>query len=106
MKKIIAIVALPFLMSSCSSIFNGLVAPNQCQKCDVVNKLNNEVLWSIDGCGSENTNLEEQAKVKAYDLSHDFFNPNMCDLEVRCVSWKQEKEENKDSTNQVIQHRQ
>ena len=91
MKKT-SIILLVFLggLTSCSNIFNSLVLPNQCKKCEVVNKNTNEVLFTNEGCGGNNTNLEEEAKVKAYDESR--FG-NLCDLEVICTTWKQGSEE-------------
>lgn len=65
------IITCGLILSSCASMFNGAVLPNQCKKCDVINKYNQEVLTSFEGCGSENTRLEEQAKIAAYDLSRD-----------------------------------
>jgi hypothetical protein len=71
-------------------MFNGAVMPNQCKKCEVLNKTTGEILRIFEGCGSENTRLEEQAKESAYDLSR---NGSLCNLEVVCESWKKEKEE-------------
>lgn len=89
MKKSIIILLSIVSLSSCSNMFNGMVLPNQCKKCEVVNQNTNEVLFSNEGCGSENTKLEEEAKINAYDLSR--FN-NLCDLEVRCNSWRKDPE--------------
>ena len=91
MKKTLFILFIFFFgLNSCSNIFNGLVLPNQCKKCEVVNKVTGEVLFTNEGCGSDNTNLEEDAKVEAYDRSR--FG-DLCDLEVICTTWKQESEE-------------
>lgn len=86
---IIFIVTCGLMLSSCASMFNGAVLPNQCKRCEVINKYNQQVLTSFEGCGSENTRLEEQAKIAAYDLSRD---GNLCNLEVVCESWKKEPE--------------
>ena len=88
MKKIhiIGVIILLFLLS-CANIFNGVVLTNHCKKCEVLNSHTNEVLFTNEGCGSENTNLEEEAKIEAYDLSR---YGNICNLEVVCTTWKQE----------------
>jgi hypothetical protein len=46
----------------------GLILPNQCKKCELINKQNGDVLFTNEGCGSENTHLEEEAQVKAYEM--------------------------------------
>ena len=74
---------------SCANIFNGLVLPNQCKKCELINNLTGEVLFTNEGCGSENTGLEDAAKIEAYDQSR---YGNLCDLEVRCSTWRQDPE--------------
>ncbi|MBL4593111.1 MAG: hypothetical protein JKX68_04750 [Flavobacteriales bacterium] len=74
---------------SCANIFNGLVLPNQCKKCELVNTLTDEVLFTNEGCGSDNTGLEDEAKIEAYDQSR---YGNLCDLEIKCTTWKQESE--------------
>lgn len=89
MKKLIYVLPLVFLMS-CAQVFNEMVLPNQCKKCEVVNTLTGEVLWSEQGCGGDNTRLEEQAKIVAYDESR---LGNIGDVEVRCETWKKEEVE-------------
>ena len=90
MKKTYLISIICFvLLTACANMFNGVVFPNQCKKCEVINKLNNEVLYSDEGCGSDNTKLEEEAKIEAYNLSR--FS-SLCDLEVSCTTWKQDSE--------------
>ncbi len=90
MKKILLINLICLLgLSSCANMFNGLVLPNQCKKCELINSLTKEVLFTNEGCGSENTHLEEKAKIEAYDQSR---YGNLCDLEVICTTWKQEPE--------------
>ncbi len=76
------------IFTSCANMFNGVVLPNQCKKCDVINRLTNETLFSNEGCGSENTRLEEEAKIEAYNLSRTGY--NLCDLEVVCESWRKD----------------
>lgn len=78
-------------ISSCNAMFNAIVLPNQCKKCVVVNIYTEQILETFEGCGGSNTNLEGQAKEAAYNLSRS--GTNLCDLEVRCETWKQENEE-------------
>ena len=99
-KYIIIIITSSLLLTSCANIFNGAVMPNQCKRCEVINRITSEVLKTFEGCGSENTRLEEQAKEAAYDLSR---NGNLCNLEVVCESWKKEPEQSTEST--VNKHR-
>lgn len=102
--KYIVTVCLGLVLASCASMFNGAVMPNQCKKCEVINRTTSEVLRTFEGCGSENTRLEEQAKEAAYDLS---LNGDLCNLEVVCESWKKEPESNpeKQTTPTINQHR-
>jgi hypothetical protein len=93
MKKLIFIFILSIGLSSCAQIFNGAVLPNQCKRCELINLQTNEVLFENEGCGSENTRLEEEAQLKAYEMSR--FNYNLCDLEVRCESWRKEPKDEK-----------
>lgn len=79
------------LLISCAQIFNGTVLPNQCKRCDLYNNATGEIIWSTEGCGSENTRLEEKCKVQAYEMSRG--NSNLSDLECKCESWKKEPEE-------------
>ena len=89
MKKNHLIIVLTIvLFSSCANIFNGLVLTNQCKKCELINKMNGEILFTNEGCGSENTHLEEEAQLKAYEMSRGSY--NLCNLEVNCTTWKQE----------------
>ena len=92
MKKNIIILLSTIFLISCANIFNGLVLPNQCKKCELINLMSNEVLFTNEGCGSENTHLEEEAQIKAYEMSRGFY--SLCDLEVRCETWKQDPEDN------------
>ncbi len=89
-KKIrLIILASLFGLYSCASIFNGVVLPNQCKKCELIDTLTGEVLFTNEGCGSDNTRLEEEAQLMAYEKSR--FG-NLCQLEVNCTTWKQEPE--------------
>ena len=92
MKTLLLFIALILVIGffSCANMFNGMVLPNQCKKCAVVNNFN-DTLFQNQGCGSENTRLEEEAKIQAYDLSRT--GNNMCNLEVVCESWRKDPEE-------------
>ena len=91
MKKIVLISLVALLAASCSNIFNAIVIPNQCQKCEVINTYSQEVLFENEGCGGSNVRLEEEAKVAAYDMSR---NGSICNVEVRCETWRNAKPEN------------
>jgi hypothetical protein len=94
MKNIILSILGIILLASCANIFNGLVLPNQCKKCELINISTNEVLFTNEGCGSDNTGLEEEAQVQAYEMSRGFY--GLCDLEVRCETWRQDPEKDED----------
>ncbi|MCB9360065.1 MAG: hypothetical protein H6587_00895 [Flavobacteriales bacterium] len=93
MKKLTFATILILGLSSCAQIFNGTVLPNQCKRCELINRQTNEILFKNEGCGSENTRLEEEAQLKAYEMSRN--SSNLCDLEVRCESWRKEPEDEK-----------
>jgi hypothetical protein len=66
---VIIMILSAMLFTSCAWLFNGIVFPHQCKKCQVVDKVTNEVVWSDEGCGAAVTNLEDNAKVQAYNLN-------------------------------------
>lgn len=78
------------LLSSCAAMFNGAVLPNQCKRCAVYNTMTSDTLEIFDGCGSENTRLEENAKISAFDYMKSTGN---CNIDVYCKSWKKAPEE-------------
>ncbi len=78
-----------FFLYGCAQIFNGTVLPNQCKKCELIDAYNGNVLFTIEGCGSENTDLEGQCQDKAWEISR---GKNLCDFEIRCDSWRKETE--------------
>ena len=90
MKKILLFSMFTIILSSCASMFQGVVFPDQCKKCEIVNLQTNEVLFVDEGCGSDNTYIERDAKIRAYELSREGF--DLCDLEVQCTTWKQESD--------------
>jgi len=92
MKKftLVLFLTITFIFSGCANIFNGVVLPNQCKKCELYNAYTNEKIWEIEGCGSENTRLEEKVKEKAWELSR---GKSLCDFEYNCKTWKQKKDQ-------------
>lgn len=91
MKKLTIATFVILGLTSCAQLFNGAVLPNKCKKCELINLQTNEVLFENEGCGSGNTRLEEEAQIKAYEMSRSSF--NLCDLEVKCESWRKEPED-------------
>ncbi len=77
------------LFLSCDVMFNAMVFPNSCQRCDVLDG-NNMLLETFQGCGGENTNLEQKAKAYAFDVMDD---DQRCDVYVECESWTRVEEE-------------
>ncbi|CAG5079648.1 hypothetical protein [Parvicella tangerina] len=89
--KVIPISAvLLIFFSSCAAIFNGVVLPNQCKRCAVYNTLTGDTLEVFEGCGSENTKLEENAKISAFEHIKSTGN---CNIDIYCKSWKKDPEE-------------
>ncbi len=80
-----------FLLYGCSFLFNEIIMPNRCKHCEVINTMTNEVLWSDEGCGGDMAGMEDRAKIEAYDLSRTSF--SLCNLEVVCNTWKEEKDD-------------
>ncbi len=78
------------LMSSCAALFNGAVLPNQCKRCAVYNTISGDTLEVFEGCGSENTRLEESAKVSAFEYMKSYSD---CNIDVYCTSWRKDPEE-------------
>lgn len=86
-------VSLTFL-SSCGFLFNEIFLDDQCKRCEVINRQNNEVLWSDKGCGGKTAGMEKNAKIEAYEISRNGF--NLCNLEVICETWTTETEDTED----------
>lgn len=78
------------MLSSCGAIFNEVVMPNHCKRCQVVNIYTNQVLWSDEGCGGETAGMEDDAKIQAYEQSR--LSNNLCEVEVRCETWRAEED--------------
>ncbi|MCB9197924.1 MAG: hypothetical protein H6600_05645 [Flavobacteriales bacterium] len=90
MKNFLFVVTVGVLMSSCAAMFNGAVLPNQCKKCAIIDYNTGDTLQVFEGCGSENTRLEESAKEAAFDRIKSSGN---CNIDVVCISWKKDPEE-------------
>lgn len=88
MKQLSVLTIACLFLSSCANIAMGIIAPNQCTKCEVYNTSTQKVLKTFEGCGSENVGLEEDAKVAAYEI----MKKGNCQIRVRCNSWKKETE--------------
>lgn len=83
-------------IQSCSWLFNEAVNTNYCKKCKVINQKTNEVIWSEEGCGGNIANIEDNAKLEAYEENSE---RRDCAFEVKCERWKKEKEEDEDDYN-------
>lgn len=92
MKKntILFLVATTLLFSSCAQLFNATVLPRQCKKCELFNTATGEKLWEIEGCGSENTGLNEKCLKKAWELSR---GQRLCDFNYKCKTWRKPKDQ-------------
>ena len=66
-------------------MFNAIVLTKQYKKCEITDKYFNSVVWSDKGCGGGITNLEEDAKVKAYDMNQ---GSSQNRYEVNCTTWR------------------
>ncbi len=62
-----------------------MIFPNQCTHCMVIDHFG-EIKYDFQECGGSNMNLEESAKVAAYDLSRE---SDLCQYTVNCESWTQ-----------------
>ncbi|MBI5541146.1 MAG: hypothetical protein HY951_13855 [Bacteroidia bacterium] len=87
--NILISVVIVFLLSSCAYLFNGIVFPNRCMKCEITDKFFNTVIWTDEGCGSEVTHMEDDAKIKAYDMNQGSIDNR---YEVSCNTWNNPKE--------------
>ena len=70
-------------------MINGILFPNRCKKCEVIDRSTGRVLLTEQGCGSANTQLEEKAKVQAFDLGQGSGN---CNLQVICSSYRADEQ--------------
>ena len=88
MKKfrlIVYTVIIATIFTSCAYLFNAIVLPKQCKKCDIIDTFTNQVVSSDEGCGGGMTNIEENSKVKAYDMN---VGNSQIRYEVNCTTWR------------------
>lgn len=88
MKQLTVLTITSLFVSSFAIIAMGVIAPNQCTKCEVYNTSTQKVLKTFKGCGSENIGLEKDTKVAAYEI----MKKENFQVRVRCNSWKKETE--------------
>lgn len=90
MKKLIVltVVIIAVALTSCAYLFNAIVFPRQCKKCEIIDAFTNQSVWSDEGCGGEITNLEENAKAQAYDMNQGSI---VNRYEVNCTTWTNPK---------------
>lgn len=72
-------------LSACSYLFSAAVYPDRCEKCEVIDQQTSQVLYTEEGCAGDAANVEDRAKVKAFDLSRSGY--SLCNLQVRCTSY-------------------
>ena len=88
MKSFILFLLIVLLMCSCAQIFNGFFLVNQCKKCDLIDRYFGKIVYSVEGCGSQNTDLRGQCESEAWDISR---GQHLCDFEITCKTWKSDK---------------
>lgn len=81
-----------FFLTSCGQIFNAVVVPSQCKKCELIDLNTGRVVWSDEGCGGGITNLNKNCKVQAYERSRSGVG-SLCNLECNCETWKKPETE-------------
>lgn len=77
-------------MTSCENIFQEIFFSEQCKKCEVVNESSYKVYATEQGCGGSNVDIEENAKVTAYNLNSGY---RYTKYVVRCETWEEDREE-------------
>ena len=83
---IIFTILISFSFTGCAYMLNAMINPNLCTRCMVIDHFG-EIIYEFQECGGSNMNLEESAKVAAYDLSRE---SDLCQYTVTCESWTQE----------------
>lgn len=73
-----------FVFQGCQFLFNATVNDNKCKRCEVINGKTGKSVWSDEGCGGGMTNIERDAKARAYEKNakEHFFQ-----YEVSCETW-------------------
>ena len=82
----IFLLAVSFSFTGCAYMLNAVIFPNLCTRCMVIDHFG-EIIYDFQECGGSNSDLEESAKVAAYDLSRE---SDLCQYTVTCESWTQE----------------
>ena len=77
-------------LQSCGFMFNEAVRPNHCKKCEVIDRNGRNVVWEDQGCGGDMTNIEDNAKIEAYERNE---NSGNFQYSVECETWKKEEDE-------------
>lgn len=85
MKKVFLISSIAVGLASCAYMARSVIAPNSCKKCEVIDNNTGSVVWTEDECGGGVANMEQRAKVEAYDRG--------CHHTVKCESYKRETPE-------------
>ena len=75
------------IMVSCENVFKEILFPSSCKRCDVVNENSSKVYSSEEGCGGGNVDIEDRAKVTAYDLNAGYRETRYF---VRCETWEED----------------
>ena len=84
MKQLSVLTITSLFLSSFAIIAIGVMASNQCIKCEVYKTSTQKVLKTFKGCGSENVGLKKDAKVAAYEI----MKKENFQVRVRCNSLK------------------
>ena len=74
-----------FLFNSCGFLISEAIAPNSCQKCQIISS-SGEVLIEEDGCGGALYNMKERLKAKAFDVDG-----GCCSCRLECETYKKQE---------------
>lgn len=72
------------LLNSCMYMAAQVVAPNNCQKCEIV-AFDGSILFEEEGCGGDLYNMKQRLKAKAFD-------DGCCDCTLQCETYKKDEE--------------
>ena len=75
------------LLSGCAYMFNSIVVPNRCMRCEV--KSGTTVYWSDEDCGGGTAGMEDDCKIEAYDRIQ---STKDAYIECECTTYKNESE--------------
>ena len=79
--RLILLCSWAFVLQSCGFLFNEAVRTNQCKRCEVINVDSRNIVWEDEGCGGNITNIEDNAKIEAYEQNE---NAGRFEFKVRC----------------------